>query len=242
MTDIQTRPTMTPTEGAAEPSPHARRGTTVVVVGAIVVVVVLALAAVVVPAVVDDDGGDGETADVLGQGSAGPVLAADGARLERGEDRLYAEIDVPTPEPGSYEYPTADMVAPWADPHPPVSPGATNAPEVFTAWVFVFNEPELCTDGRCDLDDVGADTAAGGGGYQLDGRIGTDDRLTFTGNIRLGEPPMHGATLSNPIGAEVHFSIAPHGRALPGEDGWRQLNGPIGNPALWWPAAFPPPE
>jgi hypothetical protein len=191
-------------------------------------------------ALTDDDAPPGQRSDVDGQGGDGQALEADGASLIRGADGLAVEIVVPTPEPGSYEYPIADMVPDGAAPHPEVTPGGEDAPEAFTAWMFVFNHPDECTDGSCDTDDLGADTAALGGVYQVDGRVAEGEKLTLTGRIRLGQVPASFATLENPIGAEVHVAIAPHGMALPGADGLRQLNGPIGNPTLWWAATFLP--
>ena len=212
------------------------------IVAAVVAVAAVAVFTVaVVWALGDDDAEGWETADVRGQGDAGgegTVLASDGARLIRRADGIRAEIEVPTPEPSTYEYPTGDMVPPDAEPHPPVSPGASDAPEVFTMWVFAFNDPAQCTDAACDADDVGADTPARGGVYQLDGLVGDEDRMTFVGRIRLGQDPLAGARLENPEGAAIHFAIAPHGRLLPGADGRRQLNSPVGNPSLWWGASF----
>jgi len=185
-----------------------------------------------------DTSDEAQTADVAGQGGEGANLASDGARLTRRPDGLFAELDLPLPEPGSYAYPTADMVPPWAGPQPSVSPGASDAPEVFTVWAVVFNNRSLCTDGQCDSDDIGADVPARGGVYQLDGRVADGDQLRFVGNIRLGQEPLFGAPLADPHQAEVHLFMAPHGRALSGADGWRQLNGPVGNPSLWWAAQF----
>lgn len=181
---------------------------------------------------------EAQTADVTGQGGEGAMLASDGARLMRRPDGLYVEFDVPSPEPGSYAYPTADMVPPWGISQPPVSPGASDAPEVFTVWLVAFNDGSLCTDGQCDADDVGADTLAQGGMYQLDGRVAVGGQLHFMGNIRLGQEPLSGAPLVDPEQAEVHLFMAPHGRALSGADAERQLNGPVGNPSLWWAARF----
>ena len=203
-------------------------------IGAVALVAGLAIA------LLRDDGGAGQRSDVSAQGDSDTALDDDAAALVRRADGLSAEIDMPTPAPSSYVYPTADLVPPWAAPHPPVIPGASDAPEAFTGWLFAFNHPERCTDGVCDTDDLGTDTAALGGSYQLDGRIASDERLVLSGTIRLGQDPSNGARLENPLGAEVHLAVAPHGRALPGEDGWRQLNGPIGTPTLWWGAAFVP--
>lgn len=181
--------------------------------------------------------GDWETSDMGVQGQSDVPMVDDGARLQRRIDGVSVDVAIPTPAPGSYEYPTGDMVPPWAEPHPAVSSGAYEAPEVFTLWLFAFNEPSQCTD-DCDLDDLAVGAAARGGSYQLDGRIGDDDTLAFAGTVRLGQPSLNGAPLDNPRGAEIHVAIAPHGRVLPGEAGWRQLNGPIGNPSLWWAASF----
>jgi hypothetical protein len=224
---------------AAAPPGHRPRRWILAGVGLIAIIVAAAL---VTRAVISDDGsGPRQTADVSGQGDAEVVLASDGARLLRRTDGLSAEFEMPTPQPGSYEYPTADDVSPWAEPHPPVSPGAGDAPEVFTAWLITFNDPSRCTDPQCDLDDLTADAAARGGVYQLDGRVADGDTLQFAGTIRVGQGPLTGSPLDNPLGAVVHVLIAPHGRVLPGTDGWRQLNGPVGNPSLWWGTEFPAP-
>lgn len=205
------------------------------------IAVVAVIAAVLAALAVRRDDGNGlwQAADVEGQGNTEPALASDGARLLRRDDGLSAVVEVPTPQPGSYDYPTNDMIPPTVESHPPVSPGAADAPEVFTLWLFAFNDGSLCTDGQCDTDDLAPDAAARGGVYQLDGRIADGDTLRLEGSIRLGQQPPNGSPLDNPHGAEVHLAIAPHGRALSGTDGWTQLNTPIGNPTLWWGARFP---
>ncbi len=233
-TTVGTQTTRGPTPEPMDPEPRRSRGRWAAV-GALVVGIA---AAVVISLTLSEPSDEAQTADVVGQGGEGAMLASDGARLTRRSDGLYAELDVPVPEPGSYAYPTADMVPPWAGSQPSVSPGARDAPEVFTLWLATFNAGSLCTDGQCDADDVGADVPAQGGMYQLDGRIADGDRLQFVGNIRLGQEPLFGAPLADSQDAEVHLFIAPHGRALSGADGWRQLNGPVGNPSLWWSARF----
>lgn len=186
-----------------------------------------------------DDDVAGATADINAQGGEGPAHGADEARLERRLDGLVASIDTAAPGAGTYDYPTADMIPPDAPPHPDVVPGEEGAPETFTLWMFVFNDPELCTD-SCDIDDIGTDTPAQGGVYQVDGRIADGERLVMTGSVRIGQPAANGAPLQRPTSAEVHLAIAPHGRALSGDDLWRQLNGPVGDPTLWWAATFAP--
>lgn len=189
--------------------------------------------------IVAADADPGERADVTGQGGNGPVLAVNGARLVRSGDGLHVYANVPTPRPGSYEYPTGDMVPETASPHPEVLTGGPDEPEVFTMWAFVFNFPDLCTE-SCNLDDLAEDAPARGGVYQADGHIADQDRMELVGSIRIGQTPANGSVFENPLGAEVHLAIAPHGKMLAGTDGWRQLNGPLGNPTLWWAATFLP--
>jgi hypothetical protein len=132
------------------------------------------------------------------------------------------------------------MVAEGAAPHPEVVPGGSDVPEVFTLWAFVFNHPQLCTDDTCDLDDLDEDAPAKGGVFQVDGRILEGAELDLAGSVRLGQEPIAGSPLKEPMGAEVHLAVAPHGMALTGPDLERQLNGPLGNSTLWWAAAFTP--
>ncbi len=220
-------------------SGHRRRWI-IVAVGVVVAVVAATILAVVLPG--DDGGAEGwQTAEVRGQGDTEPALAPDGAQLMRRDDGLHVVVEVPTPQPGSYEYPTNEMIPPTVEYHPPVSPGAADAPEVFTLWLFAFNDGSECTDGQCGPDDTDAGSAARGGVYQADGRIADADTLRFESNIRLGQQPDKGSPLDNPHSAEVHVAIAPHGRALSDTDGWIQLNTAIGNPTLWWGARFPAP-
>lgn len=113
-------------------------------------------------------------------------------------------------------------------------------PEVFTLWFFGFDHPELCSDGVCDGDDLG-DTPARGSVYQLDGEIAYGKNLTMTGKVRLGQAALNGPGLANPLGAEVHVAMAPHGMALTGADLIQQLNSGVGGPPLWFGAFFASP-
>lgn len=209
-----------------------------IVAGLVGLMGIIVIAAAVVTS--GDKAGIGEVADVGGQGGEGEPIAVDGAWIERSADGLRVRSAVRTPSPGSYEYPTGDMVPETAQPHPEVFVGSADDREVFTMWTFVFNRPELCTDGSCDVDDLAADAPALGGVFQTDGRIASDDDLELVGSVRLGQIPSTGSPLTNPMGAEVHLAIAPHGRSLTGLDLTRQLNGPLGNPTLWWAATFLP--
>ncbi len=229
-----------PTAASSSPAARHDEGTprrpwlAAIIVAAIVIVAIGVVGGFVV------SGGDDQgwqTVDIGEQGQFESAMAEGGARFQRRPDGITVEVTMPTPEPGTYEYPTGDMVPPSAAPHPAISPGAGEAPEAFTLWLFAFNDPSQCTDGQCDTDDFAPGAAARGGVYQVDGRVGDGDELRFGGNIRLGQQPIDGAPLDHPERAEVHIAIAPHGRVLPGEDGWRQLNGPVGNPTLWWGAS-----
>jgi len=182
-----------------------------------------------------------ETADIGSQGAIAEPIATDGATLERARDGIGFRVVMPTPAPGSYLYPTADMMPFFGSAHPEVSVGGPGEPEAFTVWFIVFNIPGRCTDAECNVDDIEPEAPAKGGVYQGDGRIADGEELVFEGRVRLGQEPVTGAPLEDPMGAMVHLLIAPHGKALPGADGWRQLNGPIGNPLLWWAAEFPAP-
>jgi len=192
----------------------------------------LVIAAMAVPAAASS-GADTQTTDILGQGGEG-VAAEDGAKLKRHNQRIRVIYRVPTPEPGSYNYPTADMVPPGNE-HPEVVPGY---PEVFTLWGFIFNYPELC-DGPCDSNDIG-DTPAQGGVYQLGARVAVGERVIVSTKVLVGDTPFGGVPLQNPRGAEVHVAMAPHGQAQCGDELLQQLGGPIGNPSFWWPALFFP--
>ncbi|MGI9607931.1 MAG: hypothetical protein ACR2P0_17515 [Acidimicrobiales bacterium] len=206
------------------------RTRTFLVLASILVAVLLAGAVAPVGAA---NGVQRDRTDVLGQGGEG-VLEEDGALLARRNKVLRIGWTVPTPEPGSYAYPTADMIPPGAPPHPEIVPGY---PEVFTLWAFVFNFPELCTDNTCDFDDIG-DTPAQGGVFQLDAIVATDDRIDMRGKIRTKDTPANGAKLQAPMTAEVHVAMAPHGQAACGDDLVRQLNGGVGGPPQWFPALF----
>ena len=81
---------------------------------------------------------------------------------------------------------------------------------------------------------------AKGGVFQADGRVADGDDLEFAGSVRLGQVPGNGSPLESPLGVEVHLAISPHGKMLGGSDGWRQLNGPLDDPILWWAATFVP--
>jgi hypothetical protein len=166
-----------------------------------------------------------EYAHVSNQGGMG-IYAANGASIVRQPNGLQASLSMPTPQPGTYDYP------------PGFSEGA---PEVFTLWIFVFNYPELCSH-PCDLNDLGTDKPARGGAYNGGGHAVGGPNLTIAGRIGVGETPFDHpvidmAPLESPQTAEVHLAIAPHGGLDPARlpDEFRL---PTGTPANWWVAIF----
>jgi hypothetical protein len=181
------------------------------------------------------------------------LLTAKNARLMRTEDGIAISMRLITPEAGSYTYPDT------------VAAERQAQPEVFTGWVFIFNNPENCTSfpdtefpcGGADFNDdvkAGAYNFSGvtnslgqfsGGEVLLNPH--TDGMVTLVGEIEVGKqqlpPVMDGTTshpLDNPMGAEVHVAIAPHGQfdaaTMPDE-----LFSPVGSPTCecWWVATFP---
>ncbi len=175
--------------------------------------------------------GGAEHADVMNQGGVG-VYAENGARAVRQPKGLRLSVSMPTPQPSTYVYP--------ANP-PGIVPGH---PEVFTLWAFVFNHPDLCTDGICNGDDLGADADAKGSVYNVAGHPASGRSLTLAGRLKVGQaalapPGVEPTPLTNPAGAEIHLAVTSHGgldpSTLPGE-----FRSPTGNPACgcWWVAIF----
>jgi hypothetical protein len=171
-----------------------------------------------------------ETSDVRGQGPAGPVVSVDGAVLQRSATGLSAKLTMPTPEPGTYNYPPA-QTAPF--PFPAAVPGH---PEAYSLWVFVFNYPALCSQ-PCDGNDVGVVTPAQGGAFNAAGHLVGGSTLQLDGRVSMNSTPFGGSRLLEPLTAEVHFAVAPHGALDPSllPD---QITKPIGNPSFWWIAIF----
>ena len=234
-----TNPTETIDQTAESGRPAEVRGRRAGVL-AVGVIVLLAAAWVLVSR--DSSAGEQASFRVQGGGPDAEVYAEDAATLTRSDAGIATTVLLPTPAPGTYEYPARDVLPPGAPPHPAVEPGDSDRPEVFTLWMYVFNYPENCTDDFCDGDDLGLDASARGAVFQIDGRIGDADTLGFEGRVRLGELGDNGVNLENPAGAEVHLAVAPHGRLLTGSDAWRQFNGPIGSIPHWWAATFDLPE
>jgi hypothetical protein len=172
-----------------------------------------------------------ETADVVGQGGAGPLVSAQGAQLIRTESGINISLTMPTPQSGMYVYP---------DPNPFQAEVVQGHPEVFTGWAFIFNWPDQCSDGECGFDDLGPNAPARGGAFNFAGHIVGGPTLRMSGRVDLGDPPFPaapGVPLENPRGAEVHVAIAPHGEVQP-DLLPTQITTPIGTADHWWQAIF----
>ena len=147
------------------------------------------------------------------------VYAEDAATLRRGPNGLQVSVQIPTPEPGTYNYP---------DPGEPTA-AEPGHPEAFTLWVFVFDE-ELGP-----YQDFPWSSAFLGAGHVVGG-----PNLTLSGHISKSSEPFAGFPLENPQDVEVHFAVAPHGGLDPAimPD---QIKTPAGSPPLWWVALFEAP-
>ena len=92
----------------------------------------------------------------------------------------------------------------------------------YSIWALIFNEPSMCTDGVCGLDDllpppgtVAAETSAL---WVTGGIVGPDRQAHFSGSVGIGAEGAPGMLLwgggvTNPFGAEVHFEVRYHGPA-----------------------------
>jgi len=159
-----------------------------------------------------------ESADVVGQGIDGNLVAENGATLRRTDETISFEVEMPTPEPGSYEYPDPDNME-----HGP--------PEAFTLWVFVFDE-ELG-----GFQDNPWSSAFYGAGHVVDG-----GNITLTGEITEDTEPFAGEDFQDPD-AGIRFAVAPHGQVdvepttnedlIPDE-----IKASPGCPDCWWFARF----
>lgn len=179
------------------------------------------------------------------------LLQPDNATITRSEEGVRLHLDLVTPEAGSYTYPEN------------IGAEAQAQPEVFTGWAFVFNYPENCeTPYDCGANDFAG--AAKGGVYNFGGvtnslsqsgggeivlNTATDGFVRIAGDILVGQeqrsdlpPETTTFALENPMGAEIHAAIAPHGQfdATTIAD---ELYDPTGNPACgcWWVAVFEAP-
>lgn len=181
-----------------------------------------------------------QTVDVVGQGPGGDVVSHDGATVIRTKKGVTASINMPTPMPGSYDYPPPN-------PFQTVAP-VPGVPEVFTGWFFFFNNPEGCAvPNQCIPPSPGTPapndfTEGEGGVYNFAGHaISGRGSLNMVGHISVGETQFGGPfALENPTEAEIHLAVAPHG-LLVSELMPQQINTPVGSPPYWWLALLPSP-
>ena len=179
-----------------------------------------------------------ETANVVGQGLAGPVVAADGAAILRTPNGVAASLTMSTPAPGSYTYPQGGT-----------SSGVAGHPEAFSFWVFVFYNPEECAGAICMPADLMNDLDVVAGAYNAGGHLEGGANLNLNGFVNkssftfgganaetLGAAQAQGFDLAD---AEIHLAVAPHGALdpdlLPGS-----ISTPAGTPPMWWLAIFQP--
>lgn len=187
------------------------------------------------PGTVTAEGVESEVADVMGQGAAGPVVAANGARLLRSDTGITISLRMPTPEPGTYSYPPGNPF------NPPAVPGH---PEVFSLWAFIFNFPEDCeapvsSPTGCDLADFVAGRGAPGA-FNVAGHVVGGSTIQMSGHVSLNSEQFGGTSrLLMPRTAEVHVALAPHGVLQPGAMP-NQIKTPIGGEPFWWLAFFLP--
>lgn len=180
-----------------------------------------------------------ERADIVGQGADGPTVAVDGAAILRTGNGLTAQVSMPTPEPGGYQYSSS-----------PTANNEVGTPEAFTLWVFIFYNPEAC-DGACDEPDIAHKADVIAGAYNAGGHFAAGPKLTITGHVNHQSavfPPPRATSNLETLGealdmgfdiddAQVHLAIAPHG-ALEPELLPQQISTPAGPPSLWWLAFF----
>lgn len=176
----------------------------------------------------------------MGKVPPDPSFHLMGASLIRTNNGITASINMPTPMSGSYSYPPTN-------PFQTVTP-VPGTPEVFTGWLFFFNDPENCTvPNQCIPPPPGAETpndftTGRGGVYNFAGHaISGRGSLNMVGHISVGETQFGGPyALDNPTGAEIHLAVAPHGLLVP-ELMPQQINTPVGNPSFWWLALLQAP-
>jgi hypothetical protein len=151
---------------------------------------------------------------------------------------VAASLKMATPAPGSYTYPVG-----------PTGSGVAGHPEAFSLWVFVFFNPEECAGLICGPGDLMNDPDVIAGAFNAGGHLEGGPNLTLQGFVNKDSFTFGGAnaeTLGTALsmgydlaGADIHLAVAPHGALdpalLPGS-----ISTPVGTPAAWWLAIFPP--
>ena len=179
-------------------------------------------AAMVAPVAAQGHGGGStvRTTDVLDQMDPATgereVWAEDGATLRRTPNGISYQVKMPTPEPGTYQYPTGGVAF--------SGPGH---PETYSLWVFIFDDVLGGYEGN-PWSSVFV-----GGGHVVGG-----PSLTLSGHVSTSHEPFLGFDLENPRDVGVHLAVAPHG-ALEAELMPEQISTPTGpGPDIWWVALF----
>lgn len=176
-----------------------------------------------------------EHADLGDQGDEDTVLVADGAAIRRLDNGITAKVKMPTPAPGSYDYPTG-----------PTASGQPGHPETFSTWVFVFFNPDAC-DGACGGPDLTTNPDVIAGAFNGGGHVVGGPNLTISGHVN-GQSRLFGGTNAETIDealalgytiadAEIHVAVAPHG-ALDPELLPAAITTPAGDPSFWWVAKY----
>lgn len=92
----------------------------------------------------------------------------------------------------------------------------------YTLWIVIFNEPENCSGGVCDLNDVvpfpgnlDADVSLVYGSGHI---IGQNGKGNFAANLKVGDASgaFFGNGLLDPWKAEIHLVTRSHGQPIPG--------------------------
>ncbi len=108
--------------------------------------------------------------------------------------------------------------------------------EVYTLWWVAFNNPENCSDGVCNEDDIfviqdGALVKAEDGNFELNleqietvgvsiqhaaGGYAVDDSFNTSASLGIGDVPgiVVGPGLLDPMGAEIHLVVRTHGEMV----------------------------
>lgn len=179
-----------------------------------------------------------ESANIVGQGLTGPTVATNGATILRAPNGVSAQLVMPTPAPGSYNYPTGATGS-----------GVAGHPEVYSLWVFIFYNPEACAGAICLPGDLINNPNVIAGAYNAGGHVVGGPNLTLQGHVNhrsvtfggpnaetLGQAQAMGLDLAD---AEIHLAVAPHGALdptlLPAS-----ISTPVGNPTFWWISIFNP--
>lgn len=192
--------------------------------------------ALVAPTAVASAGNPWEHEDIFGQGMDGPTVAEDGAAIRRTAKGVTAKVTMPTPEPGSYNYPQG-----------PTASGEEGHPEAFSLWVFLFFNPEECATGDCGPADLINDPDVVAGAFNAGGHLASGPKLTISGRVNEQSAVFGGSnaeTIAEALAmgygiddAQVHVAVAPHGAQdpdlLP-----QQFKTPAGDPSFWWMALY----